>query len=82
VEHLRYQAFSDNWTNTTSEFFEVDAQPVIAAMKLALEKNITPKDDIDEDEERMQALAKQQISQVNFTGYLMLNYWLALVITS
>ena len=43
-------------------------------MKLTLEKNITPKDDIDEDEERMQALAKQQISQVNFTGYLMPNY--------
>ena len=82
MEHLRYQAFADNWTNTTSEFFEVDAQPVIAAMKLAVEKNITSKDDIDEDEERMQALAKQQISQVNFTGYLMLNYWLALVITS
>ena len=41
-----------------SEFFEVDAQPVIAAMKLALVKDVTPKDDIAEDEESPQALAK------------------------
>ena len=58
VGRLLYQAFSDNWTNTTSEFFEVDAQPVIAAMKLALVKDVTPKDDIAEDEESLQALAK------------------------
>ena len=46
VEPLLYQAFADNWTNNTSEFFKVDAQPLIAAMKLAFGKNVTPKGDI------------------------------------
>ena len=34
VERLLHQAFSDNRTRTTRKFFEVDAQRVIAAMKL------------------------------------------------
>ena len=58
VERLLHQAFADNRTRTIREFFEVDAQPVIAAMKLALVKDVTPKDDIAEDEESLQALAK------------------------
>ena len=58
VERLWHQVFANNRTRTTREFFEVDAQPVIAAMKLALVKDVTPKDDIAEDEESPQALAK------------------------
>jgi hypothetical protein len=34
VERFLHQAFADNRTRTTREFFEVDAQRVIAAMQL------------------------------------------------
>ena len=58
VERLLHQAFADNWTRTTREFFEVDAQRVIAAKKLTRGKDVTPKDDIAEDEEGVLALEK------------------------
>jgi hypothetical protein len=58
VERLLHQAFADNRTRTTREFFEVDAQRVIAAMKLTRGKDVTPKDDIAEDEEGVLALEK------------------------
>ena len=58
VERLLHQAFADNRTRTTREFFEVDAQRVIAAKKLTRGKDVTPKDDIAEDEEGVLALEK------------------------
>ena len=58
VERLLHQAFADNRTRATREFFEVDAQRVIAAMKLTRGKEVTPKDDIAEDEEGVLALEK------------------------
>ena len=58
VERLLHQAFADNRTRTIREFFEVDAQRVIAAMKLTRGKDVTPKDDIAEDEEWVLALEK------------------------
>jgi hypothetical protein len=45
VERLLHQAFADNRTRTAREFFEVDAQRVIAAMKLTRGKDVTPKDE-------------------------------------
>ena len=58
VERLLHQAFADNRTRTTREFFEVDAQRVIAAMKLTRGLDVTPKDDIAEDEEGVRAIEK------------------------
>ena len=58
VERLLHQAFADNRTRTAREFFEVDAQRVIAAMKLTRGKDVTPKGDIAEDEEGVLALEK------------------------
>lgn len=58
VEHLLHQAFADNRTRTTREFFEVDAHRVISAMKLTSGRDVTPKDDIAEDEEGIRAIEK------------------------
>jgi len=58
VERLLHQTFADNRTRTTREFFEIDAQRVISAMKLTRGKDVTPKDDIAEDEEGLRAIEK------------------------
>ena len=53
-----HQAFADNQTRSTREFFEVDAHRVIAAMKLTRGRDVTPKDDIAEDGEGVLAIEK------------------------
>jgi hypothetical protein len=58
VERLVHQAFADHRTRTTREFFEVDPQRVIAALKLTRGLDVTPKGDIAEDEEGVKALEK------------------------
>lgn len=58
VERLLHQAFADSRTRTTREFFEIDAQRVIAAMKLTRGRDVTPRTDIAEDEEGLAALEK------------------------
>lgn len=58
VERLVHQAFADHRTRTTREFFEVDPQRVIAALKLTRGRDVTPKGDIAEDEEGVKALEK------------------------
>ncbi|MEO9652048.1 MAG: GIY-YIG nuclease family protein [Roseobacter sp.] len=58
VERLVHQAFADHRTRSTREFFEIDPQRVIAALKLARGRDVTPKADIAEDEEGVKALEK------------------------
>lgn len=58
VERLLHQTFADNRTRTTREFFEIDAQRVISAMKLTRGRDVTPKDDVAEDEEGLRAIEK------------------------
>lgn len=58
VEKLLHQAFADHRTRTTREFFEIDPQRVIAALKLTKGRDVTPKSDIAEDEEGVKALEK------------------------
>ena len=58
TERLVHQAFADHRTRTTREFFEIDAQRIIAALKLTGGRDVTPKDDIAEDEEGIVALKK------------------------
>ncbi|MEP6269603.1 MAG: GIY-YIG nuclease family protein [Paracoccaceae bacterium] len=58
VERLVHQAFADHRTRSTREFFEVDPQRVIAALKLTRGRDVTPKADIAEDEEGVKALEK------------------------
>ena len=58
VERYLHQVLADNRTRSTREFFEVDAHRVIAAMKLTRGRDVTPKDDIAEDEEGIRAIEK------------------------
>ncbi len=58
VERLVHQAFADHRTRSSREFFEIDPQRVIAALKLTRGKDVTPRGDIAEDEEGVKALEK------------------------
>jgi hypothetical protein len=58
VERLVHQVFADVRVRTTREFFEIDAQRVISALKLTNGKDVTPKADIAEDEESIEALER------------------------
>lgn len=56
VEGLIHQVFADVRVRRAREFFEIDAQRVIAALKLTGGKDVTPKEDVAEDEESIEAL--------------------------
>ena len=58
VERLVHRAFADVRVRKTREFFEIDAQRVIAALKLTNGVDVTPKADIAEDEESIAALER------------------------
>lgn len=60
VERLLHLAFADHRTRNKREFFEVDYQRVIAAMKLTKGKDVTLKSDVAEDEEGLKALEKAE----------------------
>ncbi len=60
VERLVHQAFAIHRTRTTREFFEIDARHIIAALKLTGGKEVTPKSDIAEDKEGIEALEKAE----------------------
>lgn len=60
VERLVHQAFADVRVRTTREFFEIDAQRVISALKLTSGADVTPKSDVAEDEEGVAALEKAE----------------------
>ena len=61
VERLVHQAFADVRVRTTREFFEVDAQRVISALRISNGIEVTPKIDIGEDEEAVEALEKNVV---------------------
>ncbi|MGV6838875.1 MAG: GIY-YIG nuclease family protein [Planktomarina sp.] len=58
VERLVHQAFADHRTRSTREFFEIDPQRVIAALKLTRGLDVTPKGDIAEDVEGIKAFER------------------------
>ena len=58
VERLVHQAFADVRVRTSREFFEIDAQRIIAALKLTNGRDVTPKSDVAEDEEGIEALER------------------------
>ena len=60
VEAERYvhQAFANVRVRSSREFFEIEAQQVIAALKLTGGKDVTPKEDVAEDEEGIEALER------------------------
>jgi hypothetical protein len=58
VERLVHQAFADVRVRSTREFFEIDAQRVISALKLTFGRDATPRADIAVDAEGIEALER------------------------
>ena len=56
VERHVHQAFADHRTRNTREFFEVNPQRIISALKIAGGRDVTPKEDIAADAEGIKAL--------------------------
>ena len=71
VEHLLHQVFADHRTRTTREFFEVDAQRVIAAMKLTGGKDVTPRVILLKTKKACVHLRRQHASRENLIHYSM-----------
>lgn len=67
VERLVHQAFANHRTRTTREFFEIDARHVIAALKLTGGREVTPKSDIAEDREGIEALDKAESKRRSYS---------------
>lgn len=51
---------------TTREFFEIDAQRIISALKLTNGRDVTPREDIAEDDEGIQALERTVAKRKSF----------------
>jgi hypothetical protein len=60
VERLVHAAFADHRTRSGREFFEIDPQRVIAALKLTDGIDVTPHRDVAEDDEGLAALEKAE----------------------
>tara|TARA_Y100000590_G_C15692379_1_gene1003896 strand:+ start:662 stop:1261 length:600 start_codon:yes stop_codon:yes gene_type:complete len=58
VERLLHDVFRDSRTRRSREFFEVGGERVIAAMNLTGGRDVTPREDIVEDQESQVALDK------------------------
>lgn len=67
VERLVHQAFADHRTRAKREFFEIDPQRVIAALKLTGGRNVTPKNDIANDEEGIKALTRAKRTRKSYS---------------
>lgn len=68
VERQLHDAFDDNRVNPRREFFNIDPERIVAAVKLAQIDDITPRHDIVESQEDQRALnqARQIRSRFNF----------------
>ena len=58
TERLVHDGFADFRVRNSREFFEIEAQRVIAVLKLTGGKDVTPKEDVAEDEEGIEALQR------------------------
>lgn len=68
AEHQLHDAFDDSRVNPRREFFSIDPERVVAALKLAEIEDITPSHDIVDSQEDQRALdeARQMRSRFNF----------------
>jgi hypothetical protein len=60
VERLVHAAFADHRTRSNREFFEIDPQRIISALKLTNGIDVTPHRDVAEDSEGLAALEKAE----------------------
>lgn len=66
AEKLLHDAFGDRRVRDNREFFEIDPMRVISALKLAGGKQVTPADDIAEDEAGVEAANRSTRVQARF----------------
>ena len=68
VEHQLHDAFDESRVNPKREFFQIAPERVVAALKLAEIKNVTPNSDFVETKEDQEALndARERRSKFNF----------------
>ena len=66
VEKSLHDAFGDHRTNPKREFFRIDPERVISVLRLVEVKNVTPTDDIVEDEIDRQTLKKEREKRSKF----------------
>jgi len=67
VERLVHQAFADVRVRTAREFFKVDPQRVMSPLKVSNGIEVTPKQDIGEDQEAVEALEKAVATRRNYS---------------
>ena len=66
VEKSIHDAFGDHRTNPKREFFEIDPERVISILRLVEVKDITPADDIVEDDVDRKTLKKEREKREKF----------------
>ena len=66
VEKLLHDAFGDRRVRNNREFFEIDPLRVISALKLAGGKDVTPTDDVAEDEAGVRAMNESKPMRKRF----------------
>ena len=66
AESLIHDAFADQRTRSKREFFEVNPERIISALRLTSGREVTPGTDIVEDEETRRALARTKKVRANF----------------
>jgi len=67
VEKQLHKAFEDNRTRKNREFFEISPERVVAALKLAEIKEITPNKDIVDNNDDLIALDNARLRRENFS---------------
>ena len=69
VERLAHQTFKRDRVRSSREFFEIDEEQAVAALKMTGGRNVTPVNDLAEDDEALNALEKatQKRSRFKFS---------------
>jgi len=67
VEQQLHQAFEDSRTRKNREFFEISPERIVAALKLAEIEDVTPKKDIVDNADDIEALNNARLRRENFS---------------
>lgn len=67
AERLVHMAFADVRVRSNREFFEIEAQRVIAALKLTGGRDVTPKEDVAADQEGIEALERSVAKRKSYS---------------
>jgi len=80
IEKLLHDTFADHRVRKRREFFEVDPNRIISALQLAPHKNVTPKEDLFEEEEDIEAVKRTKNIRSRF-NFGMVNVAIGTILT-